>query len=255
MRKGPLLIGTSGWQYRDWRGRLYEGVPQKRWLEHYARNFATVEINAAFYRLPSPETFRAWRERTPDDFVMAVKASRYLTHVRRLQDPSEPVRRLLSVARGLGDRLGPILLQLPPTLRADAALLADCLDAFPPGVDVVVEPRHDSWYTPQIRELLTARNAALCWADRLGRALTPLWRTASWGYLRLHEGASEEWPDYDDATLLTWVERLGDMGEPFFVYFNNDPNGAAVRNAIRFAQLAEEAGIPVTRVPSPAALL
>ncbi|WP_116026396.1 DUF72 domain-containing protein [Thermomonospora umbrina] len=246
-----VLIGTSGWQYRDWKDRLYHGVPQKRWLEHYARCFATVEINAAFYRLPAYETFASWRERTPADFLMAVKASRYLTHVRRLRDPSDPVRRLLSVAEGLGDRLGPVLLQLPPTLRADPALLADCLDAFPSSVRVVVEPRHESWFTPQVRELLTAHDAALCWADRLGRPLTPLWRTTTWGYLRLHEGAAEPWPGYDDRTLDAWLDRIADAppDSDFFVYFNNDPGGAAVRDAIRLAELAEARGLPTTRTP------
>ena len=114
------MAGTSGWQYRDWRGAFYPpGVPQRRWLEHYAEQFATVENNGTFYRLPARDTFASWRDRVPADFVMAVKASRYLTHVRRLRDPAEPVRRLLDAAAGLGGRLGPVLLQLPPDLRAD----------------------------------------------------------------------------------------------------------------------------------------
>jgi uncharacterized protein YecE (DUF72 family) len=116
----PVLVGTSGWQYRDWRGRLYpQRLAQGRWLEHYAERFATVESNNAFYRLPEPATFAAWAERTPPDFVMAVKASRFLTHVKRLRDPEEPVGRLLGHARHLGAKLGPVLLQLPPTLKAD----------------------------------------------------------------------------------------------------------------------------------------
>ncbi|GGZ06762.1 hypothetical protein GCM10010365_27150 [Streptomyces poonensis] len=113
-----LFVGTSGWQYKDWRGLLYpDGTPARLWLEEYAAHFATVESNNAFYRLPSYETFDAWRERTPPDFVVAVKASRFLTHVKRLKEPEEPVHRLMSHAAGLGDRLGPVLLQLPPTLR------------------------------------------------------------------------------------------------------------------------------------------
>ena len=119
-----VLIGTSGWQYKDWRGGLYPaGVAQRRWLEHYATQYMTVENNGSFYRLPSRETFEGWRERTPDDFVMAVKASRYLTHVRKLRDPAEPVARLLGAASGLGPKLGPILVQLPPTFQADPGLL------------------------------------------------------------------------------------------------------------------------------------
>ena len=127
----PVLIGTSGWQHRDWRGVLYlDGLAQRRWLECYANQYATVENNGAFYRLPSERTFADWRARTPEGFVMAVKASRYLTHVRRLRDPAEPVGRLLRAAVGLGDRLGPVLLQLPPNFPADAEALDGCLREF-----------------------------------------------------------------------------------------------------------------------------
>ena len=126
-----VLVGTSGWQYRDWRDGLYpKGVPQRLWLEHYATTYMTVENNGTFYRLPARETFEGWRRRTPDDFVMAVKASRYLTHVRRLRDPAEPVARLLGAASGLGPKLGPVLLQLPPTMTAEPALLDACLAEF-----------------------------------------------------------------------------------------------------------------------------
>jgi len=242
-----VLVGTSGWQYRDWRDVLYpQGVPQRRWLEHYAGQFSTVENNGAFYRLPKPETFADWRARTPDGFVMAVKASRYLTHIRRLRDPAEPVGRLLAALAGLGDRLGPVLLQLPPTLRADPGALDDCLAEFarqaPSAgagpVRVAVEPRHDSWWTDDIRDLLTRHQAALCWADRLGRPLTPLWRTAGWGYLRFHEGAARPWPRYGAQALRTWAQRISDTwpaGADVYAYFNNDQHGAAVRDAEAFA--------------------
>ena len=152
----PMLIGTSGWQYRDWRGGLYpEGVPQRLWLEHYAAYYLTVENNNSFYRLPSRETFAAWRERTPDDFVMTVKASRYLTHVRRLRDPAEPVARLVGAAAGLGPKLGPILLQLPPTLKADPDTLDACLKEFRTAATALgehrlrlaVELRHETWWS------------------------------------------------------------------------------------------------------------
>ncbi|MEV4366888.1 DUF72 domain-containing protein [Nonomuraea sp. NPDC049637] len=233
------LVGTSGWQYKDWRGVLYpEGVPQRLWLETYAAEFPTVESNNAFYRLPSPETFAAWRERTPDGFVMAVKASRYLTHIKRLTGPEEPVARLMAAAGALKEKLGPILLQLPPTLRADPALLDRCLGCFPGGVRVAVEPRHDSWWTGEVREVLLARGAALCWADRLGRPLTPLWRTADWGYVRLHEGLAAPRPSYGAAALKSWARRVEQAGwRDVHVYFNNDPGGAAVRDARRFARL------------------
>lgn len=232
-----ITVGTSGWQYKDWRGVLYpEGVPQRLWLETYAREFRTVESNNAFYRLPSRDTFAGWRDRTPDGFVMAVKASRFLTHIKRLAEPREPVERLMAAAEGLEERLGPILLQLPPTLRADPDKLDACLACFPPHVRVAVEPRHVSWWTSEVEAVLRTRGAALCWADRGGRPLTPLWRTTSWGYVRLHEGRARPWPSYGRAALDTWARRVAEAGwKDCYVYFNNDPGGAAVNNARTFA--------------------
>jgi uncharacterized protein YecE (DUF72 family) len=248
----PTLIGTSGWQYRDWRGRLYPpGVPQRRWLEHYAGAFDTVELNNAFYRLPDKDIFERWRDRTPPGFVIAVKASRYLTHIKRLRDPDEPVARLLDRAAGLGPRLGPVLLQLPPTLRADAGLLDACLRAFPGQVRVAVEPRHPSWWVDEIRDLLAERGAALCWADRRGRPVTPLWRTADWGYLRLHEGTAQPRPRYGSRALRSWAQRLADTWPEradVYAYFNNDPGGAAVVDAIHFAAAVRRAGRTPSRV-------
>ena len=244
-----LYVGTSGWQYADWRGRFYPpGVPQRRWLEYYATRFVTVEVNNAFYRLPERSVFEQWRARTPPGFVVTVKASRYLTHIRRLRDPAEPVVRLMERATGLGDRLGPVLLQLPPTLRAQPALLAECLECIPAGVRVAVEPRHDSWWTDEIRAVLGQHGAALCWADRLGRPVTPLWRTADWGYLRMHEGRAQPWPRYGRRSLRTWAERVTSTwggGEDSYVYFNNDPGGAAVVDAEAFIAAARTVGAPV----------
>ncbi|WP_433225236.1 DUF72 domain-containing protein [Actinomadura formosensis] len=232
-----MLIGTSGWQYTDWRGVLYPpGLPQRRWLQHYGDVFATVENNNAFYRLPSRETFELWRDNTPPGFVMAVKASRYLTHMKRLKDPAEPVARLMNAANGLGTKLGPVLLQLPPTLQADTDRLTACLRQFPAEVRIAVEPRHPSWWTDETRRVLERHGAALCWADSLGRPQTPLWRTTGWLYLRFHEGPAEPWPEYDDQTLQTWAGELA-HDEDAYVYFNNDPGGAAVRDALRFAAL------------------
>jgi uncharacterized protein YecE (DUF72 family) len=247
-----ILVGTSGWQYRDWRGPFYPpGVPQRRWLEHYATQFQTVEVNNAFYRLPERDTFTQWRERTPDDFCVGVKMSRYLTHIKRLREPAEPVARFLSRAEGLGDRLGPVLLQLPPSLPADAAALGDVLSRFPGSVRVAVEPRHESWWAPETRAVLEKHNAALCWADRLGRPLTPLWRTADFGYLRLHEGRATPRPRYGQAALRSWVDRIADTypTEPVYVYFNNDPGGAAIADAAAFAAAAARRALPVSRTP------
>lgn len=248
-----ILVGTSGWQYRDWRDRFYPpGLPQRLWLEHYAERFATVEVNNAFYRLPERDTFAAWRARTPDDFCVAVKMSRYLTHIRRLAEPAEPVARFLGRATALGDRLGPVLLQLPPTLGADTAALDGTLRLFPPDVRVAVEPRHPSWWTAATRAVLERHRAALVWADRRGRPVTPLWRTTDFGYLRLHEGRAHPHPRYGRAALASWVRPLAEaFGDaPAYVYFNNDPGGAAIVDAGAFARLARRAGLPVSRVPA-----
>ncbi|WP_054812672.1 DUF72 domain-containing protein [Nocardia arizonensis] len=246
-------IGTSGWQYRDWRGVLYPPeLPQRSWLEEYARGFSTVEVNNSFYRLPDRATFAAWRDRTPEGFRIAVKASRFLTHVKRLRDPDEPVRRLMDRALGLRDKLGPVLLQLPPTLRAEPTLLDECLRVFPPTARVAVEPRHESWWTPGVRAVLDAHGAALCWADAESRPVSPLWRTANWGYLRLHAGCARPRPRYEPRVLREWVTRLRDTwsdDEDVFVYFNNDPGGAAVYDAVNFARFAASAGAVVGRTP------
>jgi len=248
-----ILVGTSGWQYHDWRGPFYPAaLPQRLWLEHYAGAFPTVEVNNAFYRLPERRVFAGWRERTPPGFVMAVKMSRYLTHIRRLRDPAEPVARFLERAAGLGDRLGPVLLQLPPNLTADAVLLAGTLAQFPASVRVVVEPRHPSWWVgPDVRDVLTRHGAALCWADRGGRPLGPLWRTASFGYLRLHEGRAAPHPRYGRRALASWLARIAETfgaEEDVFVYFNNDRGAAAIADARAFVALAKARGHPVPDV-------
>jgi uncharacterized protein YecE (DUF72 family) len=250
----PVLVGTSGWQYADWRRRYYPaGVPQTRWFEQLLGDFATVELNVSFYRLPKREVFEGWRARSPADAVITVKASRYLTHVRRLREPAEPVGRLMDRAAGLGAKLGPVLLQLPPDLQADSTALAETLASFPAGVRVAVEPRHPSWWSDDIRRVLTEHGAALCWADRRGRPVTPPWRTADWGYLRLHEGRAAVWPFYGRRALATWAERIAAAyadAEDVFVYFNNDPGCAAVDNAITFAREVGRLARTATRVPA-----
>ncbi|WP_459957879.1 DUF72 domain-containing protein [Nocardia sp. IFM 10818] len=252
-----MLAGTSGWQYADWRAVLYpRGLAQRRWLEHYARSFATVELNASFYRPVPRATFEGWRDRTPADFVMAVKASRVLTHRRRLLDPDPPLERMIDAARGLGGKLGPLLIQLPPTLPVAPDRLDAVLRLLPADLRVAVEPRHDTWWTGEVRDILQRHNAALCWADKLDRPVTPLWRTADWGYLRFHQGTGAPWPCYDDHVLADWVRRLDDTWDKecdVYVYFNNDPGGAAVHNVVRFAELACATGRPVTRTPEPPA--
>jgi uncharacterized protein YecE (DUF72 family) len=251
----PVFVGTSGWQYGDWRHRFYEGVPQRRWFEHVTAAFRTVELNVSFYRLPERRTFAGWCRRSPDDEVIAVKASRYLTHVKRLRDPLEPVQRLMSRATGLEHKLGPVLLQLPPDLSVDVAALAATLDAFAAAgrPAVAVETRHQSWWTEDVRAVLAAHEAAHVWADRGGQPLGPLWRTAPWGYVRFHHGDADVAPNYRRETLGAWADRVATEfadGDVVYTYFNNDPRAAALDNAITFAEEIADRGLTATRTPA-----
>jgi uncharacterized protein YecE (DUF72 family) len=234
-----VRIGTSGWQYADWREVFYpRGVPQREWLTTYAASFDTVEVNATFYRLPNIDVVERWGAALPSTFVMTVKASRYLTHIKRLREPEEPVARLLSRIAPLEERgiLGPILLQLPPDFAAAPDLLAATLDRFPAHLRIAVEPRERSWFCDPVRGVLEAHGAALVWADRGGRSLGPLWETCEWRYLRLHHGRSD-WK-YDDADLKRWARRMRAAGDGY-VYANNDPGGAAVVDARRMQELVQ----------------
>jgi len=248
----PVLIGTSGWHYGHWKRLFYpDGLRPPDWLGYYSQRFQTVELNNAFYRLPSIEAFETWASEVPDDFVVAVKASRYLTHVKRLQDPEEPVARLMGVARGLGAKLGPVLLQLPPSLRANVEQLAAVLAAFPGGVRVAVESRHPSWHVEQVRKVLEDHGAAWVWVDP-SDARRPRWRTADWGYARFHGGVSTPRPCYGRSPLQTWAKRLAGTwspGDDLYCYFNNDTNGCAPRDARRFAAALSRAGLHPSHVP------
>jgi uncharacterized protein YecE (DUF72 family) len=236
-----IHVGTSGFDYRDWRGSFYpRSIRSSDRLAFYAEHFDTVELNVTFYRMPAACAFRGGRDAVPDGFVFAVKASRYLTHVRRLVDPQEPVEFLMERAGELGDRLGPILLQLPPSLEIDLGRLERTLAAFGPGVRVAVEPRHSSWFVPELCDVLRAHQAAFVLADRRG-PITPLWATSDWWYLRMHQGSATPRPCYGERSLRTWADRVAalpsDASGTGFVYFNNDHRACAVKNAVEFEAL------------------
>jgi uncharacterized protein YecE (DUF72 family) len=247
-----VFVGTSGWHYRHWRPRFYPpklGTP--KWLRFYSERFATVEVNNAFYRLPEKKVFEKWREETPEDFVVAVKVSRYITHVLRLRDSAEPVARLMERASALGPRLGPILLQLPPNLRCDPAGLDATLAAFGSGVRVAVEARHPSWFHDEVRQVLERHGDALCLADG-GPVDVPRWRTSDWSYVRFHHGRSRPASCYTRSALEAWARDLSSMwkrSEDVYCYFNNDTNGCALRDARWFAAACTRYGMPATRVP------
>lgn len=247
-----VKIGTSGWQYRHWRGTFYpDGLPTARWLAFYTGSFDTVEVNNAFYRLPSAEVFERWCQSTPEGFEMAVKASSYLTHNKRLREPREPVDRFMERARHLGSKLGPVLLQLPPTMRVEAGRLDEALACFPEGVRVAVEVRHESWDCDPVWDVLARHGAAWCVADAPWRRW-PVVRTTDWGYLRFHEGAAAPRPCYGRRAIATWASRVAETwatGADVYVYFNNDSCACAPRDAQWFAAACERAGLETTRVP------
>jgi uncharacterized protein YecE (DUF72 family) len=246
-----IRIGTSGFIYEHWRGRFYPPSARGAELEQYAGVFDTVELNVTFYRMPPASTFRSWAARVPDGFVFAVKASRYLTHVKRLREPGPSVELLVDRARELGPHLGPILIQLPPDLEADLPALEDTLDAFPSGLRLAVEPRHDSWFTTDLRRVLTDRKVALCVADRRG-PITPTWRTADWAYLRFHAGRATPRSCYGPSELAGWAERLETgwgRDADGYVFFNNDGNGCALRDASRYGRALAERGVGLASLP------
>jgi uncharacterized protein YecE (DUF72 family) len=243
VRLGAIRVGCSGWVYRHWRGHFYPAsLPSTRWLEHYAEAFNCVETNGTFYRLPEEHTFADWAARTPGRFRLAVKASRYLTHMKRLLDPEEPLQRLLSRASALGVRLGPVLYQLPPDLTRDDDRLRQFVDALP-GHAVwqgrrrrlrhVVEFRHPSWYVAATYDTLSSRGVTLCLHDKQGSAID----TPSIGpltYVRFHGSSGRYHGRYGAAALERWAARLTEervRGRAVWALFNNDPDGAAVDDA------------------------
>src|SRR5918997_5174589 len=236
----PVRIGTSGWNYADWRGRLYPaGLPPRRWLERYAREFGTVEVNSTFYRLASREAVAGWVAQTPSEFVFAVKASRYLTHIKRLTEMEQGVERFYERIEPLVEsgRLGPVLWQLPENFRRDDDRLAGALEALPEGRHCF-EFRHASWFVPEVYELLRSHGVALVIGDHVKRPFQTLTWTADWTFVRFHFGRGRE-GNYTPAQLREWAERVRAWGEKgdVYAYFNDDWQGFALREARRLQGL------------------
>jgi uncharacterized protein YecE (DUF72 family) len=235
-----LRIGCSGWQYRHWRGNFYPAaVPQSRWFEYYATRFDTVELNNSFYRLPEKETFARWRAAAPKRFLFAVKASRYLTHMKKLKDPAEPLRRMFGNVRALGPRLGPVLYQLPPHWTCDVGRLNAFLDLIPRDVPQAVEFRDPSWYAGFVFETLQRHRVALCLHDMKPSA-SPRLAIGPFVYVRFHGAGARYGGRYPDSALEDWADWLAARqasGLPIYAYFNNDVGGHAPRDAVRLAAL------------------
>ena len=229
-----VRIGTSGWHYKHWVGDFYpQRYPADKMFSWYAREFHTVEINNSFYRLPEEKTFQRWKELAPRGFTFAVKASRFITHIKRLKDAQDSVDMFFSRARSLGAVLGPVLFQLPPRWKVNVERLAELVSVLPREHRFVIEFRDESWYTAQVYELLRRHNVALCihdwrempWPEEL---------TADFTYIRFHGSGSRYGGSYPNDDLREWAERIrswkGKLCE-VFVYFNNDIGGHAIRNA------------------------
>jgi uncharacterized protein YecE (DUF72 family) len=232
----PVHIGCSGWNYPHWRERVYpKGVPASRWLEHYARMFDTVEVNNTFYRLPSKDAVAGWVEQTPDGFVFTVKASRYLTHMKRLTDLGRGVKRFYERIDPLvkSPKLGTVLWQLPENFKRDDERLARALDRLPPGRHCF-EFRHESWFVAEVYELLGRHGVALVIGDHPKRPFQTYELTADWTFIRFHYGSRGRGGNYSERELDTWKRRIAAWrrGAEVYAYFNNDWNGNAVRNAL-----------------------
>ncbi|HEU5098856.1 MAG TPA: DUF72 domain-containing protein [Roseiflexaceae bacterium] len=228
-----VRIGTSGWVYQHWRGIFYpDQLRQSDWFAHYARSFDTVEINNSFYRLPSPAAFAVWREQAPAGFVYAVKASRFLTHMKKLRDPHDPLERFFERARALGATLGPVLYQLPPHWQVNLPRFETFLAALPQGYAHVVEFRDASWLVDSVFRLMERYSVAHCVHD-MQPLKVPARVTAALAYLRLH-GDPAHGGDYQEAALearARQIEAWRSQGLQVFVYFNNDVGGYALDNA------------------------
>ena len=260
-----IRIGCSGWQYKHWRSEFYPvELPPSRWFEFYATRFDTVEINNSFYRLPEAETFARWRGQAPSRFLYAVKASRFLTHMKKLKDPDDPLDRFFSAARELGPRLGPVLYQLPPRWPLNLERLETFLRAldrqtrtlrtssFTTRLRHAVEVREPSWYDPRVYDLLVRHRVALCLHDLPGSASAKS-IVGPFAYVRFH-GVTRYSGRYGDAHLDEWADwlaaRVAD-GVDVFAYFNNDVGGHAPRDAARLrARIHARVGVPARAEPT-----
>jgi len=240
-----IHIGTSGWAYDHWRGPFYpEHLNSSRMLEHYAQRLGCVEINNTFYHLPAAHTLRHWSESTPDDFHFAVKASRYITHMKKLRDAETSVPVLLHRVSTLGGKLGPILFQLPPRWRFNATRLAGFLDGLSPEFRYAFEFRDRSWINDHTCELLSRHRAAFCIYE-LDGFLAPQRVTSDFVYIRLHGPGAAYQVSYDERTLAGWAGRISTWarsGLAIHCYFDNDEHGYAVNNALHLQALLDRSG-------------
>jgi uncharacterized protein YecE (DUF72 family) len=244
MGQDAIRIGCSGWNYRHWRGAFYpEKLPVKRWFEYYAATFDTVEINNSFYRLPPPETFAKWRDQAPAGFCYAVKANRFLTQAKKLKDCAEPLDRMLAAMRSLGDRLGPVLFQLPPRFQINLERLEDFLELLPQDLTSVFEFRDKSWLVDATFQLLERYGACFCAHDMKGSE-TGRRATGPAAYVRFHGASGKYWGRYPDGRLQEWADWMAEQakeGRRVWVFFNNDIHADAIQDALTLRAMIRQA--------------
>jgi len=229
-RERVIRIGCSGWNYASWKEPFYDGRPAREWLELYARHFDTVEINNTFYRLPKKQSVAVWERTAPADFCFAVKVSRYITHIKRLRDLGEPVRRFRACIEPL-KKLEPFLWQLPPNFPRDDERLRAALESLPEGEKHAFEFRHESWFVGDVYDMLRAHGAALVLTGE--REVF----TAPWTYVRFHRGVRGRNGNYSDSELREWADRIRGWDVDVYAYFNNDWEAFAPRNALQLLRL------------------
>lgn len=244
-RAGRIFVGTSGWTYPHWKGHFYPSdVSESDRLPFYARHFSSCEINHSFYRLPANKDLKRWAEETPQDFVFAVKASRYITHMKKLKDPRGPVDNFLERTRELGRKLGPILFQCPPRWKANPGRLGRFLEALPDSRRYAFEFRDESWFDTAVTDRLESYNAAFCIYD-LGGRVSPRRVTADFVYIRLHGPGAEKYQGrYDTQALSGWAgaaDAWARSGRDVYCYFDNDQRGYAAGDALRLRQMTGDA--------------
>jgi len=238
--KNPIHIGTSGWSYAHWKGVFYpQGAAPDRFLAYYAQKFRTVELNNTFYQLPSEDAVKLWRETTGQDFIFAVKASRYLTHMKKLKDPEEGFEKFIRSVEPLGAKLGPILFQLPPRWRVNVERFADFIGILPPTFRYAFEFREASWFNPEVYGLMRDNNIAFCIYELAGHA-SPREVTADVVYARLHGPAGAYQGSYPTQTLAGWAGAFSSwsrQGKEIYCYFDNDQAGYAAQNALQLQEM------------------
>jgi uncharacterized protein YecE (DUF72 family) len=241
--RAPVHVGTSGWHYGHWRGPFYpDNLSADRFLAYYAARFHTVEINNSFYRLPSERALATWRDIAPPGFIFAVKASRFITHLKKLKDPERSLAPFLERVALLGDKLGPILFQLPPHWHFDAGRLTAFLTALPPAPRYTLELRDRTWINDRALELLAVHGVAFCIYELAGY-LSPREVTADFVYIRLHGPGGAYQGRYDPQTLAAWAAAIAawsGQGREVFCYFDNDEAGYAAQNALQLQALLRQ---------------